>query len=120
MESKVNQAVKAFDKAATERNVEDLKIILHKDYRAMVNQFKGSPGTTIILREVYLTMMRDKKIGKTKYDAEFIQVSITDHTALAEVLLRSANSSDIHKYLFLVQNGNDEWKIISDLPVVID
>ena len=118
MEQKIKDVALKVEKAAAERNVPELGKYLHKDYRVMANRFKGSAGTTILTREMYLEMMKSGKIGGTSYSTEFLAISISKHTAMVELLFTTNESSNMHKYLLLVQDDNDAWKIISDLPVV--
>ncbi|MFB9292730.1 nuclear transport factor 2 family protein [Persicitalea jodogahamensis] len=119
METEIKQAVAIFDQATARRDIETLKSVLHPDYRVTANRFRGTPGTTLITRETYLEMMKDGKIGGTKYEEEFRQISVTGHTAMVDVMLREIGVPAMHKYLFLVQNEKDDWQIISDLPIVI-
>lgn len=120
MENKIKTLVLAFEKATAERNIKELNEILHPDYRVMANRFKGSAGTTLIPRAQYLKMLEGKQIGGTHYKTEFLHISVTQHTAMVEVFYKSEVTSDMHKYLFLVQNENDDWQVISDLPIVVD
>lgn len=120
MEMEVKQAVLAFDRATATRNIEILKAVLHPDYRVLANRFRGTPGTTLIARDTYLSMMESGKVGGTVYEPDFRQISITGHTAMVDVVLKATGAASMHKYLFLVQNGNDKWQIISDLPVVME
>lgn len=120
METKVKQAVLAFDRATATRNLETLKAVLHPDYRVLANRFRGTPGTTLISRDAYLGLMESGKVGGTVYEPEFRQISVTGHTAMVDLLLKAQGTSSMHKYLFLVQNDQDEWQIISDLPLVME
>ncbi len=120
MKSSIKEVVLTFEKASAERNIDGLKKVLHPDYRAVANRFKGSDDVVLISRENYLSMTETGKIGGTSYDTDFISISVANHTAMAEVLLRSKTSSDMHKYLFLIQNQEDKWQVISDLPLVIE
>lgn len=120
MEKEVKDVVLALEKATAERNVEDIDQYLHKDYRVVANRFKGSKTATIITREVYLEMMKSQKIGGTSYQTEFKNVGMTDHTAVVDVLFKSDKTSDMHKYLVLIQDEDNHWKVVSDIPVVTE
>ena len=120
MEIQIKETVKTFDEATARRDIETLESVLHPDYRVMANRFRGTPGTTLITRETYLKMMEGGKIGGTKYDAEYKQVSVTGHTAMVDVLLKQKGVPAMHKYLFLVQDEKDAWQIIGDLPIVME
>lgn len=120
MKEQIQKIVLAFEKASAQRNIKKLKKVLHSDYKVIANRFKGSDNVTIISREDYLKMTQASKIGGTSYDTEFINISVAEHTAMAEVLLKSKTTSNMHKYLFLIQNKNDKWQVVSDLPLVIE
>ena len=120
MEMEVKQAVLAFDGATATRDMDTLKKVLHPDYRVLANRFRGTPGTTLIARDTYLSMMENGKVGGTMYEPEFRQISVLDHTAMVDVVLKAKGAASMHKYLFLVQNDNNEWQVISDLPVVME
>ncbi|MPR32019.1 nuclear transport factor 2 family protein [Salmonirosea aquatica] len=120
MEMEVKKTVMAFNEAAAHRDLEALNSVLHPDYRVMANRFRGTPGTTLITREAYLGMMKDGKVGGASYESEFRQISVSAHTAMVEISLKGNGTSSMHKYLFLVQNSQNEWQVISDLPLVVD
>jgi hypothetical protein len=113
----IKDLILKIEQAAAQRNVSQLENYLHQDYQVIANRFKNTKGTTILSRKTYLSMMEEGKIGGTNYQTEFKQISITRHTALVELIFHSEKSSPMHKYLFLVQNENDEWKVVSDLPI---
>ena len=120
MEMEVKQAVLAFDRATATRDLAALKKVLHPDYRVLANRFRGTPGTTLIARDTYLSMMENGKVGGTVYEPDFRQISVLEHTAMVDVVLKAKGAASMHKYLFLVQNDNNEWQVISDLPVVME
>ncbi len=118
MESRIKSVVLALEKAASERNTAEIDKFLHEDYRVIANRFRGTAGTTIITKDRYLSMMAAGKIGGTSYDTEFLTISLYLHTAMVELLYKSSGVTAMHKYLFLVQDEYDEWKVVSDLPTV--
>lgn len=120
MENEIKKVVLNLESATAERNILEIEKYLHKDYRVVANRFKGSSTTTIITREVYLEMMQAGKIGGTSYTTQFKSISITGHTAMVDLVFTSDISSNMHKYLILVLDENDQWKVVSDIPVVIE
>lgn len=119
MEKEIKNIVLNLENATAERNIPKIKQYLHKDYRVVANKFKGSKNATIITKETYLEMMKGNKIGGTSYETEFKNISITEHSAIVDVLFKSKKSSNMHKYLILIQNENNNWKVVSDIPIVI-
>ena len=120
MEMEVKQTVLAFDGATATRDIATLQKVLHPDYRVLANRFRGTPGTTVIMRDTYLSLMENGKVGGRVYEPEFRQINVTGHTAMVDLLLKTKGVASMHKYLFLVQNDKNEWQVISDLPVVME
>lgn len=118
VENDIKMLIARIEKAASESNADELDQLLHPDYRVIANWFKGGSGTTIISKSQYLGMVRTGTVGGTSYTTEYQSISITDHTAQVELWYRSGESADMHKYLLLVQDEDDRWKVISDLPMV--
>ena len=116
MKDAIEEVITNFKEAIAERDVAALENVLHADFRVMANRFRGGKGTTLLSRDAYLGMMKAEKIGGTNYDMSFEQVLIYDHSAAAEVNFRGADGG-MHVFLLLVQDDNDNWKIISDLPI---
>lgn len=117
MEDAVKQAINDFEDATAQRDVTALENLLHSNFRVMANRFRSGEGTTLIPRDAYLGMMKAEKIGGNAYEVSFENVTVYQHTATAEVTF-AGSDSNMHLFLFLVQDDNDDWKIISDLPVV--
>lgn len=120
MEIKIKETVASIEKAAEKRDVKKLDELLHKDYRVVANRFKGGTTATIISKDKYLEMMRDGKIGGTSYNIKYNDIKITGHTAMVDLLYLSDVTSDMHKFLILIQDEQDQWKVVSDIPIVID
>lgn len=120
MENQIKETVTSIEKAAANRDAKQLTELLHRDYRVIANRFKGSENAVIISKDTYLQMMKDEKIGGTSYDINFNDVKISGHTAIVDVLYSSETTSDMHKFLVLIQEENNEWKIVSDIPIVME
>ena len=120
MEQAIRETVIKIEQAAAERNNNLLNSLLHEDYRVIANRFKGSNEVTIISKGNYLVMMKNGKIGGTKYSIEFNQINITSHTAIVDLTYKSESEPDMHKYLVLIQNEENSWEVISDIPLVLE
>lgn len=120
MENQIREVVLTIEKAASQRDVNLISPHLHDQYRVVANRFKGSNSTTVIPKELYLNMMREGKIGGTAYEVLFDDIKINRHTAVVDLTYVSKTAPDMHKYLILVQDKDDQWKVVSDIPIVID
>ncbi len=118
MKKAIEKVVYDFHQATAERDIAQLEVLLHPEFRVMANRFRGGDGTTLIPREAYLGMMKAEKIGGTAYDVKVTSVAVNEHTAAVEVDFMSKEEASMHLFLLLVQNSNNEWQIISDLPLV--
>lgn len=120
MEQTIKETVASIEKAAANRDVKQLAELLHENYRVVANRFKGSTAATIISKQVYLEMMKAEKVGGTTYTIKYNDIKITGHTAIVDLNFLSDKTSDMHKYLVLIQDEHDQWKVVSDIPIVID
>ena len=71
-------------------------MVLHPNYPVLANRFRDTPGTTLITRNAYLSMMESGKVGGTVYEPEFRQISITGYTAMVDLLLKAKGSASMH------------------------
>lgn len=120
MENNIKEVIASVENAAANRDVNQLAEFLHPDYRVVANRFKGSTTATVILRQAYLEMMNGGKIGGTTYNIKYNDIKTTGHTAIVDVLYTSDIASDMHKYLVLIQDEQNQWKVVSDIPIVIE
>lgn len=120
MKNQIKEIVTSIEKAAANRNIKQLTELLHKDYRVIANRFKGVEDHLIISKEAYLQMMNDEKIGGTSYHIKFNDIIVFGHSAIVDVLYLSETTSDMHKFLTLIQDPNNEWKVVSDIPIVME
>lgn len=120
MTDQIKETVISIEKAAATRDVDQLAQLLHSDYRVIANRFKGTEKAVSISKETYLQMMKDQKIGGTNYKINFNDVKVSGHTAIVDLLYISDESSDMHKFLVFVQDENNQWKVVSDIPIIIE
>lgn len=119
MNADIVELIDSFQQGMAGRNLEIMEAILHPEYRAIVNRMQGQTGTTVISRADYLTLMAAHKIGGLTYKTQINQITVSGHTAMADVLFRSDDALDMHKFLFLVQDDKGNWQLVGDLPIFI-
>ncbi|TGL60249.1 nuclear transport factor 2 family protein [Leptospira ognonensis] len=112
-ESEIKDKVAQFLKAGDEQDPNSLEAILHPEYRITV-AFPGEKKVTILTKETYMQMLRDKKLGGHKRSLKFEDVSIKGNVAVVRTQLQS----DVMKFFtfFSFINVGDGWKMINDLP----
>lgn len=116
VEEPILATLHTFVKGGDEQNVAMLEKVLHSDYRISVNQFMGGEGVTIMKREDYLGMMRDKKIGGKARSFEVKSFQKINHTAQVHLHLESSELI-FDNFLILVQDKAQQWTIVSDAVV---
>ena len=112
-ESEIKEKINQFVKAGDEQEPSSLEGILHPDYR-ITFAFPGETKVTILSREMYLQMLKDKKLGGTKRSIKIEEVTIRGNTAL----VRAKLESEVMRFsiFFSFINVGEGWKLISDLP----
>ena len=69
MQISTNPELKAvvaqYIQAGDDQNVNQLSQVLHPEFRVTINQFMGGDGATVMSKDGYIGMVRDKKIGGT-------------------------------------------------------
>ncbi|EQA43804.1 lumazine-binding family protein [Leptospira broomii serovar Hurstbridge str. 5399] len=111
--AELQSLVAKFVKGGDEQNVEILDDVLHPDYR-ITFAFPGETKVTILNREVYLQMLRDKKLGGRKRDTTIEDISIRGNVAVVRAKLQSPVMR--FNIFFSFINTGSGWKLISDLP----
>ena len=113
----VTDLVHAFSKSADERDVDKMQTILHDDFRAIVNQAFGSKEIQYMDKASYLNLLKNEVIGGD--DRTVIVLSIDMEEKNAVVKARFAGSELVFTtFIQIVKNSDEEWKVISDLPII--
>lgn len=112
----IKDKVRLFAKAIENRDVAQLDVLLHNDFRVVANQYPTDDKLAILTKEVYISLIKSEKIGGNKYDVKFDYVSVEDHSATAIVKFEG-EKSNMYLTLLLVESEN-EWKIIEDMAVM--
>jgi hypothetical protein len=115
--NKIKQAIIDFVKGGDDSNIELLDKVLHKDFRVTSNEFMGKPGITVILKEEYLSKIKNGIFGGLPRKMEIEQID--QNGKIASVKLRIESSvNDFISYNSLVLDTDNEWKIINNHAVV--
>lgn len=113
METSIEKAIEDFVKGGDTQDVAQLETVLHPEFRTSVNQFKGADGVTVLNRDAYLGMIRDKKLGGTPRSFEVRYFKNYGHTASAELHMESSVLV-FDNFLSLVQDKSGKWWVIAD------
>lgn len=106
------QAIEQFVKAGDEQNVQALEGLLHTNYRIVWNN--PEKGTlTVLDRETYLTMIRDKKIGG---DQRVIHVESIELIAGGNALVKTRLKGEKANFQSLLSfvKKDEAWLLVQD------
>jgi ketosteroid isomerase-like protein len=111
----IEQVVNQFAKAGDQRDVTQLKTLLHDEFRLAMNRLFGSETVTLLTKEAYIKMMEDGKLGGDDRTVQILSVDITQNNAAVKVALKG-KALTFQSYYHLVKNVEGQWQIINDLP----
>lgn len=114
---RIKQAIIDFVKGGDERNLELLDKVLHKDFRITNNGFMGTTGVTIIDKQKYLSLIKDKTFGGLPRKMSIEYVDATQKIAMVKLQLESAENK-FYSFNSLVLDDDNEWKLINNLAIV--
>lgn len=115
--AEVTNLVHAFSKSGDERNVVKLEKILHKDYRAIVNQAFGSSEIQFMDKATYLDLLKKKAIGGDTRSVTILSIEMEENNAIVKAKF-AGKALIFTTFMQMVKNSEGEWKVMSDLPVI--
>ncbi len=114
----VEQVVIQFAKAGDQRDIAQLKKLLHDDFRIAMNRLFGSENVDFLTKPSYIKMMEEGKLGGDSRSVKILSVDITENNAAVKVSLKG-KALTFQSYYHLVKNVAGQWQLINDLPFAI-
>jgi hypothetical protein len=114
---KIEETITNFVKGGDNRDTLLLDKVLHRDFRITNNGFMGTPGTTIIDKEKYLSNINAGVFGGLPRKIEIESIDHSDTIAMVKLRLESSQNYFL-SYNSLVLDVDNEWKLINNLAVV--
>lgn len=111
----IEQVVNQFAKAGDQRDVVQLKNLLHDDFRLVLNRLLGGEKVDLLGKEAYLKLMEEGKLGGDSRTVKILSIDITMNNATAKVALKG-KALTFESYYQLVKNAAGQWQLINDLP----
>jgi hypothetical protein len=111
----IEQTVNQFAKAGDARDVAQLKMLLHDEFRLAMNRLFGSETVTLLTKAAYIKMMEDGKLGGDSRSVQILSIDITESNAAVKVALKG-KALTFQSYYHMVKNGAGQWQLINDLP----
>jgi Putative lumazine-binding len=114
----VEKTIALFAQAADTRNVEQLRQVLHDEFRVSMNRLFGSNTLSIMPKAVYLQMIEEGKLGGEKRIITILGTDISQNTASATVIFKGKTLT-FQSYLQLVKTEAGQWQVLGDLPTIL-
>ncbi len=113
----IRTVVEAFSAAGDQQDAAALESLLHPGFRSVVHRAFGSEETSLMTRDVYLQLIREKKIGGDKRNVYLLQMDQLQNLAQVKVIM-AGEKLHFTSYLSLVKLPDGRWQIVGDLPVI--
>jgi ketosteroid isomerase-like protein len=111
----IEQVINQFAKAGDQRDVAELKILLHDDFRIALNRLFGSEKVELLTKSTYIKLMEDGKLGGDTRVVKILSIDVTQNNASVKVSLKGKDLT-FQSYYHLVKNVSGQWQLIHDLP----
>lgn len=115
----VTAVVQQFATAADAQDTKAISLLLDDNFRVVVNRLFGSDKVAVLTKETYLAMMADKKLGGDKSEVQINSLEMQGNNAMVNTLFTGAKMK-MQMFLHLVKNSEGEWKIVDDLPAIVE
>lgn len=108
----------AYVEAIGQRDVSRLQDLLHPNFRVTANGFPSPKDFTLIDKDSYLQLMKDKRIGGEPYVVQIEQLGLHEISGMVQATLRGSKSV-MKIFLSLLQVPSGEWQIVANVPEII-
>ena len=116
-EKAITETIIGFSKAGDKNDADKLATHLDDNYRIVMNRLFGSSEVSVMTKDIYLEKIRTKEYGGDNRKVEIESIVLNGSTASAKVSFVGSKMTFV-SILILIKDGNNEWKLVSDVPVV--
>ena len=116
-EKKIESAVREFVATADAQNAEKMANILDPNFSSLANRLFGAETTSITSREVYIKLLKEKKIGGDSRKVEILTIDVQGDNAFVKAIF-DGSKLKFTSYLFLAKDQGGVWRIVTDYPAV--
>ena len=113
----IKETIMTFSKAGDVNDPDKLATCLDENYRVVMNRLFGSTEVAIMTKDVYLEKIRTKEYGGDTRTVKIGPITLNGTTASTKVSFEGTKMTFV-SILTLVRDGDNQWKIIGDLPVL--
>jgi ketosteroid isomerase-like protein len=116
-EKAIKQTILEFSKAGDANDADKLATYLDDNYRIVMNRLFGSAEVSIMPKDVYLEKIKTKEYGGDSRKVDIESIMLNGTTASAKVSFVGTKMTFV-SILTLIKDGNNQWKIVCDVPIV--
>ena len=116
-EKAITETIIGFSKAGDKNDADKLATHLDDNYRIVMNRLFGSSEVSVMTKDIYLEKIRTKEYGGDNRKVEIESIVLNGSTASAKVSFVGSKMTFV-SILVLIKDGNNEWKLVSDVPVM--
>lgn len=116
-EQAVQETIVGFSKAGDNNDADQLATYLDDNYRIVMNRLFGSSEVAVMPKDIYLEKIKTKEFGGDNRKVEIESILFNGSTATAKVSFVGSTMTLV-SILVLVKDENNNWKLVSDVPVV--
>lgn len=116
-EKAIKETILGFAKAGDTNDADKLATYLDGNYRIVMNRLFGSSEVSVMSKDVFLEKIRTKEYGGDNRKVEIESTVLNGTTASAKVSFEGTKMTFV-SILTLIKDGNNQWKLVSDAPVV--
>lgn len=116
-EKAISETILSFSKAGDKNDADKLSTYLDDNFRIVMNRLFGSSEVSVMTKDIYLEKIRTKEFGGDTRKVEIESIVLNGSTASAKVSFTGTKMTFI-SILVLIKDGNGQWKLINDVPVV--
>ncbi len=111
----VEAVIHEFSKAGDDSNIEKIDTLLDDNFRIIMNRMFGSKKVGILPKSGYLKKIKTKEWGGYSRTTTIENIVINGNSASAKVTHVSKKATMI-SLVILIQDGSNNWKLVSDTP----
>lgn len=116
-EKAIKETILAFSKAGDKNDTDKLATYLDDNYRIVMNRLFGSSEVSVMTKDIYLEKIKTKEYGGDNRKVKIESIVLNGSTASVKASFVGSKLTFV-SILILIKDGNNEWKLVSDLPVV--
>lgn len=113
----IKQTIIGFSKAGDANDAEKLAAYLDDNYRIIMNRLFGGKEVAIMPKYVYLEKIKTKEYGGDSKKVAIESITLNGTTASAKVSFIGTKMTFV-SILTLIKDEENQWRIVSDVPMV--